>query len=65
MFAILESLARKQHDKDFSFVPSYNDNKLQTNAVNRAALERAARKCFAHPISSSMGTLRLRHFAPG
>lgn len=29
-FAMLESLARKQHDKDFTFVLLYNDNKLQT-----------------------------------
>ncbi|GKS91867.1 phospholipase D-like domain-containing protein [Acidovorax sp. SUPP2539] len=38
MFAILESLARKQHDKDFSFVLFYNDNKLQTNAVISAVV---------------------------
>lgn len=38
MFAILESLARKQHDKDFSFVLFYNDNKLQTNAAISAVV---------------------------
>lgn len=37
-FAILESLARKQHDKDFTFVLLYNDNKLQRNAVVAALL---------------------------
>lgn len=32
-FAMLESLARKQHDDNFTFVLLYNDNKLQRNAV--------------------------------
>ena len=32
-FSILESLAGKQHDKNFTFVLLYNDNKLQRNAV--------------------------------
>lgn len=38
MFAILESLAKRQSDKDFSFVLLYNDNKLQTNAAVSALL---------------------------
>jgi hypothetical protein len=37
-FAMLESLARKQHDKDFTFVLLYNDNKLQTNAALTALI---------------------------
>ncbi|GKS86026.1 hypothetical protein AVMA1855_17760 [Acidovorax sp. SUPP1855] len=32
-FAMLESLAKKQHDSHFKFVFLYNDNKLQRNAV--------------------------------
>lgn len=32
-FAMLEALARKQHDKDFTFVLFYNENKLLENSV--------------------------------
>jgi hypothetical protein len=37
-FAMLESLARKQHDKDFTFVLLYNRNKLQENGAIAALL---------------------------
>lgn len=37
-FAMLESLARRQDDRDFNFVLLYNDNKLQRNAVLAAVV---------------------------
>ncbi|SFD98768.1 PLD-like domain-containing protein [Paracidovorax konjaci] len=37
-FAMLESLAKRQHDADFTFILLYNDNKLQRNALVAAVV---------------------------
>ncbi len=37
-FAMMEALARRQHDPDFTFVLLYNDNKLQRNAAVAAVV---------------------------
>ncbi len=37
-FAMMEALARRQHDPDFTFVLLYNDNKLQRNAAIAAVV---------------------------
>jgi hypothetical protein len=55
-FAMLESLARRQHDKDFTFVLLYNDNKLQRNAVVAAIV--------GQNVTANM-SLKSRSHAPG